>query len=262
MIKASDLAKAGCRYLGTPYSVLDCQAFVEKAMAACGLHKNLPGSNAWYRQMTWVGTPEECVQRYGGIPPGAFLYILKPTGEPEKYKKDGIGNASHIGIYTGMTGKEMVQIGLDSGDQIAGGYNYGDGAIHSSSSRGAVCTSKFEGKTINGGWNRIGLWETEIDYGGGGMEVTYQARVVGGALNMRAKPDKSSDRICQIPDGSIVTVTEDLAGWSKVVYNSNTGYVMTMYLEEITQESDTVSVRRDDLQKMYDQIGDWLGLRG
>lgn len=44
------------------------------------------------------------------------------------------------------------------------------------------------------------------------MEVTYQARVVGGGLNMRSKPNDKATRICQIPDGSIVTVTEDLAG--------------------------------------------------
>jgi hypothetical protein len=40
-----------------------------------------------------------------------------------------------------------------------------DGAIHSSSSRGCVATSKFKRKTIsNGGWNRVGLL-TAFDYG-------------------------------------------------------------------------------------------------
>lgn len=43
-------------------------------------------------------------------------------------------------------------------------YVYGDGAIHSSASKGHVVTSKFAGKSINGGWNRIGLWNA-ISYG-------------------------------------------------------------------------------------------------
>lgn len=42
----------------------------------------------------------------------------------------------------------------------------------------------------------------------------------------------------------------------------NTGYVMTQYLEEIVQEGDTISVKREDLMKLYDALGDILGLRG
>lgn len=270
MIDADKLATAGCRYLGVPYSEMDCQAFVEKCLRDCGIDMNLAGSNAWYRfvmQNGWTGSPEECKKEYGRIPPGAFLFILKQDGgEPGKYKGDGIGNASHIGIYTGMTGKEMVRAGIDAGDKDAAAWDYGDGAINSSSSRGHVCTSKFAGKSISGGWNRIGLWTGAIDYGldGGGVKVTYQARVIGGALNLRASPSREATRIDQIPDGTVVTVTEDLAGWSKVVYDGQEGYVMSMYLEEVKPEQDTemTLVPRDELEKMYDMIGGWLGLRG
>ena len=133
----------GDKYLGRTYSQMDCQAFVEQCLADAGLNVNLTGSNAWYRAMTWVGTPEECRAKFGSIPVGAFLYILEQNGkEPNQYKADGLGNASHIGIY----------IGRESG------------AIHSSYSRGGVYYSPFTGSTINGGWNRVGLW-TELDYG-------------------------------------------------------------------------------------------------
>ena len=112
MPSAKDIVlRAAPKYLGTPYSKMDCQAFVEACLKDIGISKNLPGSNAWYRTMTWVGTPEECEHSFGSIPVGAFLYVLKQDGgEPEKYKSDGIGNANHIGIYTGMTGKEMVEL--------------------------------------------------------------------------------------------------------------------------------------------------------
>ena len=140
MISGKQLAEAGYKYLGTPYSQMDCQAFVEQCLKDCGLNKNLAGSNAWFREVHQNGeilTPEECVSKYGKVPPGAFLFILAKDGkEPAKYKSDNLGNASHIGIATGK----------------------GEGAIHSSASRGCVAESKFQNKSINGGWNRVGLW--------------------------------------------------------------------------------------------------------
>ena len=140
MISGKQLAEAGYKYLGTPYSQMDCQAFVEQCLKDCGLNKNLAGSNAWFREVHQNGeilTPEECVSKYGKVPPGAFLFILSQDGkEPAKYKSDNLGNASHIGIATGK----------------------GEGAIHSSASRGCVAESKFQNKSINGGWNQVGLW--------------------------------------------------------------------------------------------------------
>ena len=136
---AEEFSRAGDKYLGRAYSEMDCQKFVEKCMADVGLRVDLAGANAWYRKMSWTGSPEECVKRFGCVPKGALLFILEKDGkEPAKYRGDGKGNASHIGIKTGR----------------------GEGAIHSSSSRGCVAVSKFKDRTIgNGGWNRVGLWE-------------------------------------------------------------------------------------------------------
>ena len=144
MVKAEDLANAGFKYLGRSYKEMDCQKFVEKCLADIGMRVDLPGSNAWYRKMTWTGTPEECKKRFGCVPAGAFLFILAfDGGERARGYTDILGNASHIGIVT----------------------NTGKGAIHSSQSRGEVCESAFKGKTIpNGGWNRIGLWNV-LSYG-------------------------------------------------------------------------------------------------
>lgn len=278
MIKALDMVRAAPKYLGTAYSKLDCQAFVEACMRDAGDGKNLAGSNAWYRECIrtgWVGTPEECRNRFGCIPKGAFLFILKASGnEPERYKGDGIGNASHIGLYTDETGDEMTAQAMADGVFGAYRYDYGNGAIHSSSSRGCVCTSRFAGKTINGGWNRVGLWR-HIDYGenvngilngedGGGKVEPYKAGVVGGALNLREEPATSAKRIAQIPDGTVLTVTEENGtGWAKVEYDGYTGWVMMKYLvSDADGGTETVTVSRKELEKLYDTIGDWLGLRG
>ena len=140
---ASFVAQQGDKYLGTSYSTMDCQAFVERCLYDAGLSVNLAGSNAWYRAMTWTGTPEECRAIFGTIPVGAFLYILEfDGGERARGYYDGIGNSSHMGLYIGRNG----------------------GAIHSSYSRGGVYYSSFSGSTINGGWNRVGLWK-RLDYG-------------------------------------------------------------------------------------------------
>ena len=86
--------------------------------------------------------------------------------------RDGIGNASHIGIKTGRTQEQMLQAGLK---RIAAKYpdrkteraaaqrafrnkvGFGSGAIHSSKTRGCIASSRFANRTISGGWNRVGL---------------------------------------------------------------------------------------------------------
>jgi uncharacterized protein YraI len=90
----------------------------------------------------------------------------------------------------------------------------------------------------------------------------YKAKVVDGNLNLRESPSKSAPRIIQIPDGSIVTVLDESGGWSKVEYSAFTGYAMSEFLEKVDPVADGVTVPRDDLQAMYDIIGEWLGLRG
>ena len=163
MINAEQFAKAGDKYIGRKYADMDCQKFYEQCAKDTGLALDLAGSNAWYRkfiQTGWTGSPEECIRTFGRIPAGATLFIhAYDGGEEKRGYYDGLGNASHIGIVTRRTGAEMVQeTGRDD-------MNFGDGAIHSSSSREHVCTSKFADKTIpNGGWNMVGL-SSLFDYG-------------------------------------------------------------------------------------------------
>ena len=163
MINAEQFAKAGDKYIGRKYSDMDCQKFYEQCAKDTGLALDLAGSNAWYRkfiQTGWTGTPEECIRTFGRIPAGATLFIhAYDGGEEKRGYYDGLGNASHIGIVTRRTGADMVrETGRDD-------MNFGDGAIHSSSSREHVCTSKFADKTIpNGGWNMVGL-SSLFDYG-------------------------------------------------------------------------------------------------
>ena len=231
---AEELSRAGDQYLGRSYDEMDCQEFVERCLEAVGIKIDLKGSNAWYRKCQaegWTGTPEECVKTFGSVPKGAFLFIhAYDGGEERRGYHDGKGNASHIGFKTGC----------------------GDGAIHSSASRGCVATSKFQDKTIrNGGWNMVGLW-IRLDYGktvnwllehmgigsapaedGNEEEKTMMVTVSspnGKPVNLRKTASKNAPLVDQIPDG---TEAELLAGgdvWSKIKANGKTGWMMTEFL--------------------------------
>lgn len=168
-ISAETFSKCGDKFLGQSYSKMDCQKFVENAMREAGLNMDLAGSNTWLREVNkngWIGSPEECKAKFGHVPTGALLFIRAfDGGEPAKYQGDGLGNASHIGIVTHRSGAAMVQHAQEEGICVGNEVNFGDGAIHSSGSRGMVCTSKFADKTISGGgWNIIGLYK-KFSYG-------------------------------------------------------------------------------------------------
>ena len=218
---ADEFAKVGFKYIGTSYETMDCQKFVERCMADVGLKMDLPGSNAWYRKMDWVGTPEECKARFGCIPKGALLFILEAVSDstPAKYREDGIGDANHIGIKTGQ----------------------GKGAIHSSKSRGGVCESDFRDKTIpNGGWNRVGLYG-KFDYAGlpedwasGSSdpdpepvkpETAIVTAATGRTVNRRKTKSTSGKLVERVPIGSTVTVLRTEGKWSRVVYTDPSGAV-------------------------------------
>lgn len=281
MVTGADLAKAGCKYLGTPYSTMDCQAFIEKVLADCGIHKNLPGSNAWIREMSWTGSPEECRNEFGGIPDGAFLFILKQDGgEPAKYKNDGIGNAGHIGIRTGMNGKQMVNLAKSEGNKDAGQYNYGNGAIHSSASRGHVCTSLFKDRTIDGGWNVIGLWN-KIDYGekinsaishndyilndselseGEAHKATVFAPK-GTTVKMRQRPSTGCGMYLEVPIGETVDVLQS-GDWDRIRWNGKIGYMRSEFVR-IGEDMSTIESESEQpvLARVWADHGNTVKMR-
>lgn len=264
MISAEKFARAGDKYIGRTYSEMDCQKFYEHCTKDTGLSLDLAGSNAWYRkfiQTGWTGTPEECKKKFGRIPAGATLFIHAfDGGEEKRGYHDGLGNASHIGIVTRRTGAEMVQ---ETGRTD---MDFGDGAVHSSSSRGHVCTSKFKDATVkNGGWNMVGL-SSLFDYGedingklpgGGGADQTTEPAqeqeqeptsaevwaVVDGPngerVITRKGPGKNYDmsKAGKLKSGERVQVIETKRDWSKIVCNpKGTVWVCWILSEYLTQE--------------------------
>lgn len=206
---------------GKGKKTMDCQAFVEYVLSLCGVRKNWRGSNAMWRDMAWRGTPEECRKTFGRIPPGAWLFIVDTDTEnmADKYRKDGLGNAGHVGIYTGL----------------------GKGAVHSSASRGGVCQSAFQGKTVkNGGWNRVGLPDfirydlpagAEAVEESGTENLTETARVTADQVRFRTAPSTSAPWHGRLDAGTPVRVLEKGNSWCRVSCGGKTGYIMTVFLE-------------------------------
>lgn len=100
------------KYTGIKYAQMDCQKFVETVLKDCGVRKpdgkayDWKGVNSmWRNAFTWKGTIEEAKRVYGCIPVGAWMiHWVNDGGEKERGYNDGLGNAKHIGIYTGSPG--------------------------------------------------------------------------------------------------------------------------------------------------------------
>lgn len=132
MINASDFAEYAMsdRYTGIPYSKLDCQGFVERVMKDSGIRNsagkpyNFRGSNdMWRNALSWKGTITECKKKFGSIPPGAWVFIVKDDGgEKERGYNDNQGNASHVGIYCGPDLARPVRDSTRYGTRDGVGY--------------------------------------------------------------------------------------------------------------------------------------------
>lgn len=214
------------------YTEEDCQGFVEQTIRrAGGQVKDWRGSNDMFRNACSYIAPLAQAKREGRLVPGAVLFILKKDGgEPDRYKADGLGNASHIGWYTG--GRHEV--------------------VHSSASKGKVLPS-----TLKNAWTHVG-WMKEVDYteytGGWNIDaelkpidynrevqiVLYEAVVNTGdeTLNIRSEPRTANNNVkYKERGGSTVRVLEIINDtWAKIDGSGGQGYAMRKFLTKISND--------------------------
>lgn len=94
------------KYDNLKYDQYDCQAFAELVLKDIGVRKpdgsvyNWKGSNSmWRNGVSWKGTKEECIAKFGCIPVGAWAFIhAYDGGEKARGYNDDQGNASHVAI--------------------------------------------------------------------------------------------------------------------------------------------------------------------
>ena len=262
--------KAACEQMLTehiPYTTLDCQAAVEEALRRAGVplsECNLGGSNAHYRNCLWRGTPERMIDLLGvkEAPAGVFTFIVEAESDstPAKYRGDGYGDATHMGVYMG------------------GGRTFNSSeSVSKKTGVGVVVSTKFNGKkqAVSGSWNMVG-WSTWVDcgltaeqvaaltgdanYTGGGtvdgetsavgdadsstqeapvsVPVTTEAQsyavVVtpdGNPVKARERPRKDAIWKYSIPNGTRVLVLGERDGYYKVYWLGNARWVKKEFLK-------------------------------
>ena len=108
--------------IGTPYSKMDCQAFVEEILKRAGMRiPNYRGSNHMWRDLVYDRNP---VKGTADIPAGALAFIVKNDGgEVKRGYHDDMGNATHVAI---VIDSERVM------ESTTGGVQYGKLARFSS----------------------------------------------------------------------------------------------------------------------------------
>lgn len=201
---------------GSDQNGMDCQGLMEYQLRQFGVKKNWKGSNDMFRNACdWVGTIAECKKEFGKIPKGAWLFIVEfDGGEVARGYKDGLGNASHVGVYTGI----------------------GNGVVHASASRRCVASS-----TLKNAWTHVGLCKY-IDYGNTTeqnkkIEVTVMEQEMkvfaenGSSVNMR--DSINGNLVMRVPVGETVTVTGVSNDWSKIIYNGKSGWMMSKFLTDV-----------------------------
>ena len=255
MVQGSVLAEKGIALAKGPrirYDDIDCQAFMELIFSECGTKISYKGSNDMYRNAcSWVGTLEEA-KKEGRLVPGAALFIVEFDGkEPDEYKVDGLGNASHVGMYVGPNA--LTDVDKNGKSRVCD-------VVHSSASMERVA-----GSTLKNAWTHVGLWknaEFGVEVVGSvtmgpndnnsseGIEAivntrgeefmanemnAYVCTENGEGVNFRTKTSSKSalvPRMPKIPEGAVVQVLGYTGEWSKIVYMGYTGYVMTRFLKE------------------------------
>jgi uncharacterized protein YgiM (DUF1202 family) len=56
-------------------------------------------------------------------------------------------------------------------------------------------------------------------------------------LNLRERPDLDGQILNSIPKGKLVSVMDEFEGWSKVIYQKDTGYVSSTYLKKFGSDN-------------------------
>lgn len=200
------------------------------------------GSNSMFRlQSTKKG-------RIGDIElkPGMPVYRHKDDGqEPDKFKKDNLGNFNHVGCYVG--GTRVIE---------AKGEKYG--VVESDISTWEYASElKYTNYDVG----------TEADTDTDEIFTPVTATVAvqpNSTLNLRKKPSTAKDStiLARIPYGTELTLTDAKPGWYKTSYKNTRGWVSADYIQiaDAPQHNDFMRVvtLHIDNQSDYEYLMDFV----
>lgn len=191
---------------GETLSGLDCQGLIEFVVRDLGGRMSYRGSNDMLRNACTRVEPLGAASPE----PGCVLFIVKHDGGEPAHYNDGLGNASHVGWYTG--GRHEV--------------------VHASSSRGQVAPS-----TLKNGWTHIG-WLKAVQYNQPQSTVNevipMKTAVVhaesGDTVRMRKFPTTKDIALANVPVGTTVGVLDQQGEWWRITHGGLTGWMMSKFL--------------------------------
>ena len=200
MIQAEEAIRVARGLIGTAYSELDCINLVKKVI------RTAPGGDKRY---TTAGT-NELWNSFDSAP--KYRHLI--------WRQSGISGAK-----PGM----LAFMGVGTSDVSHTGLVTEQGTvIHSSKSRGGVVETAL---TAKAGWNGLGVHRMIEVAENAGAAPTGTAYIVCAqkGLRMRKKPDIRGEYMQMLPDGAVITVLEEQAGWFKTTYKGYTGWVSAEY---------------------------------
>ena len=219
----------------------DCIGLIIGAIRrAGGTWKGMHGSN--YAARNEMRSLEK-IYGTGGLQPGELVYKAYEPGQkgydlPDRYKKSGDQrDYYHVGIVISV---------------------YPLRIRHMTSPKPRMDTSI--GKWAYHGWLKKVASETEE------KQPMRMVTVAGGdtsaPIRMRKAASTGSSVVAEIPQGSEAELLEGGGVWNRIQWNGKEGYVMAKFITAQGKTEDTISVSQARLERIYDELGDILGLRG
>lgn len=225
---AKQFAANAKKYIGQPYSKIDCAKLVNLASNGA---ITAEGSNTQWRKETYekgritdgkptnpypAGNDLKSTQLEIGM--GVFCHKSKDT---KKYP-DGLGDYCHVGIVTSVKPLRITNASSEYGK------------VMDYTRIGTFCA-----------WCRY----KDIDYTNGKQTtetkeegpMMYQAKTNVGDLNVRKSATKSAASITKLKKGVVVSVYEVSGDWSRCQAGSVQGWIMNKFLTKIASEDDSTA---------------------
>lgn len=185
------------------------------------------GSNTIYRQYC---SETGKITSISQLQPGMAVFKHRNDGnEPDKFKKDGIGNLYHIGLVTFVSPLRIIHATPPKAkvDYELGNWGY---------------------------WGKL----KDVDYEGGTNmgsmdDVLYVAEVTaptGNTVNLRKAASKDAEVLDKVPIGAHASVYKETGDWAQVRCAGKLGYMMREFLVDVESIPDTIALPQREEDKI------------
>lgn len=96
------------------------------------------------------------------------------------------------------------------------------------------------------GWTHVAKWTGETEDETNAVQTVMRVYAENQKpVRMRKRPDTSAETIIEVPVGELVQVLEEAAGWAKIRYINDSGYMMREFLKPAENNQNKVTIVLD-----------------